>query len=55
MNKELAQYLTVLISNDIDKKLPEGAMGISSLECEKIEDALASTSSTMSRNISKVK
>lgn len=42
MTKKFAQYLTTLITNDVENKMPEDSMGISSLECEKIENALAS-------------
>lgn len=41
MTKKFAQYLTTLITNDIEGRLPEDSMDISSYECEKVESALA--------------
>lgn len=40
MNKKFAQYLTTLITNDVESKMTEDSMGISSYECEKVEAAL---------------
>lgn len=40
MTKKFAQYLTTLITNDVENKMSEGSMGISSYECEKVEAAL---------------
>ena len=40
MTKNFAQYLTTLITNDVENKMPEDSMGISSYECEKVEAAL---------------
>lgn len=40
MTKKFAQYLTTLITNDVENKMPSDSMGISSYECEKVEAAL---------------
>lgn len=69
MTKKFAQYLTTLITNDVENKMSEGSMGISSYECEKVEAALMADkfddvekwvggktkgSSSKSKNISKI-